>query len=107
MRRYSPAPASIARSRRGWRPLISSPCQPFLGPRCRSIRIFFDPIEIDNRSVENLRAAWYPYTMPFNLTGNPAVSLHCGFDPSGMQLAILLIARPGEDERLLRAAAPL
>jgi Asp-tRNA(Asn)/Glu-tRNA(Gln) amidotransferase A subunit family amidase len=45
--------------------------------------------------------------MPFNLTGNPAVSLHCGFDPSGMQLAILLIARPGEDERLLRAAAPL
>jgi aspartyl-tRNA(Asn)/glutamyl-tRNA(Gln) amidotransferase subunit A len=66
---------------------------------------FFGPIEIDNQSVENIRAAWYPYTMPFNLTGNPAVSLPCGFDAAGMPLAIQLIARPGEDERLLRVAA--
>lgn len=66
---------------------------------------FFGPIEIDNQSVENIRAAWYPYTMPFNLTGNPAVSLPSGFDPAGMPLAIQLIARPGEDERLLRVAA--
>jgi aspartyl-tRNA(Asn)/glutamyl-tRNA(Gln) amidotransferase subunit A len=66
---------------------------------------FFGPIEIDNQSVENIRAAWYPYTMPFNLTGNPAVSLPCGFDAAGMPLAIQLIARPGEDERLLQVAA--
>jgi aspartyl-tRNA(Asn)/glutamyl-tRNA(Gln) amidotransferase subunit A len=66
---------------------------------------FFGPIEIDNQSVENIRAAWYPYTMPFNLTGNPAISLPCGFDAAGMPLAIQLIARPGEDERLLRVAA--
>jgi aspartyl-tRNA(Asn)/glutamyl-tRNA(Gln) amidotransferase subunit A len=66
---------------------------------------FFGPIEIENQSVENIRAAWYPYTMPFNLTGNPAVSLPCGFDAAGMPLAIQLIARPGEDERLLRVAA--
>jgi aspartyl-tRNA(Asn)/glutamyl-tRNA(Gln) amidotransferase subunit A len=66
---------------------------------------FFGPIEIDNQSVENIRAAWYPYTMPFNLTGNPAISLPCGFDAAGLPLAIQLIARPGEDERLLRVAA--
>jgi aspartyl-tRNA(Asn)/glutamyl-tRNA(Gln) amidotransferase subunit A len=66
---------------------------------------FFGPIEIDNQSVENIRAAWYPYTMPFNLTGNPAISLPCGFDAAGMPLAIQLIARPGEDERLLHVAA--
>ncbi len=66
---------------------------------------FFGPIEIDNQSVENIRAAWYPYTMPFNLTGNPAISLPVGFDPAGMPLAIQLIARPGEDERLLRVAS--
>jgi len=66
---------------------------------------FFGPIEVDNQSVENIRAAWYPYTMPFNLTGNPAVSLPCGFDAAGIPLAIQLIARPGEDERLLRVAS--
>jgi len=66
---------------------------------------FFGPIEIDNQSVENIRAAWYPYTMPFNLTGNPAISLPCGFDAAGMPLAIQLVGRPGEDALLLRAAA--
>jgi aspartyl-tRNA(Asn)/glutamyl-tRNA(Gln) amidotransferase subunit A len=66
---------------------------------------FFGPIEIDNQSVENIRAAWYPYTMPFNLTGNPAISLPCGFDAAGMPLAIQLIGRPGEDALLLRTAA--
>jgi hypothetical protein len=29
----------------------------------------------DGEPVEDIRAAWYPYTMPFNLTGNPAVCL--------------------------------
>lgn len=66
---------------------------------------FFGPIEIDNQLVENIRASWYPYTMPFNLTGNPAISLPCGFDPAGMPMAIQLIARPGADAELLRIAA--
>jgi hypothetical protein len=54
---------------------------------------FFGPIEIDGEPVENIRAAWYPYTMPFNLTGNPAVSLPAGLDHAGMPLAIQLVAR--------------
>jgi aspartyl-tRNA(Asn)/glutamyl-tRNA(Gln) amidotransferase subunit A len=66
---------------------------------------FFGPIEIDNQLVENIRAAWYPYTMPFNLTGNPAISLPCGFDVDNMPLGIQLVARPGEDALLLRVAA--
>ena len=66
---------------------------------------FFGPIEIDGGDVPNLRAAWYPYTMPFNLTGNPAVSLPCGFDGDGLPMAIQLVGRCGEDLRLLRAAA--
>ena len=66
---------------------------------------FFGPITIDGRAVPNLRAAWYPYTMPFNLTGNPAVSLPCGFDEAGLPVAIQLVGRVGEDARLLQVAA--
>jgi aspartyl-tRNA(Asn)/glutamyl-tRNA(Gln) amidotransferase subunit A len=66
---------------------------------------FFGPIEIDNAPVENIRASWYPYTMPFNLTGNPAISLPAGFDSAGMPLAIQFVAPAGEDGRLLRLAA--
>ncbi|WP_267422863.1 amidase family protein [Methylobacterium sp. GC_Met_2] len=66
---------------------------------------FFGPITIDGTPVPNLRAAWYPYTMPFNLTGNPAVSLPCGLDEAGVPVAIQLVGRVGEDARLLRVAA--
>ncbi|MBV9201305.1 MAG: amidase, partial [Alphaproteobacteria bacterium] len=66
---------------------------------------FFGPIDIDGEPVENIRAGWYPYTMPFNLTGNPAISLPAGFDSAGLPLAIQLIAPIGADAALLRAAA--
>lgn len=42
--------------------------------------------------------------MPFNLTGNPAVSLPAGFDSAGLPLAIQLIAPVGADAALLRIA---
>jgi Asp-tRNA(Asn)/Glu-tRNA(Gln) amidotransferase A subunit family amidase len=43
--------------------------------------------------------------MPFNLTGNPGVSLPCGFDEAGLPVAIQLVGRVGEDARLLQVAA--
>ena len=66
---------------------------------------FFGPIEIDDEPVENIRAAWYPYTMPFNLTGNPAVSLPAGFDSASMPLAIQFVAPVGADAALLCVSA--
>jgi len=66
---------------------------------------FFAPIEIDGKPIDTMRRAWYPYTLPFNMTGNPAVSLPCGWASDGLPAGLQLIARIGEDALLLRAAA--
>ncbi|MDX2155331.1 MAG: amidase [Hyphomicrobiaceae bacterium] len=65
----------------------------------------FEPIVIENRKVDTVRRAWYPYTHPFNLTGNPAVVLPAGMHSDGLPVSIQLVGRRGEDQRLLRVAA--
>jgi aspartyl-tRNA(Asn)/glutamyl-tRNA(Gln) amidotransferase subunit A len=45
--------------------------------------------------------------IPFNLTGHPALALPCGFDGAGMPLSVQIVARRGEEARLLAAAAAL
>lgn len=65
----------------------------------------FDPIEIEDKKVDTVRKAWYPYTHPFNLSGNPAVTLPAGLHSDGLPVAIQLVGRRGEDIRLLRVAA--
>ncbi|EHL98409.1 Amidase [Acetobacteraceae bacterium AT-5844] len=64
-------------------------------------------IEIDGRQLEDVRSHWFPWTMPFNLTGHPALSLPVGFGASGLPLSVQLVAPMREDARLLRAAALL
>ena len=34
----------------------------------------FEPIEIDGVEAGELRRNWFPYTMPFNITGHPAIT---------------------------------
>jgi aspartyl-tRNA(Asn)/glutamyl-tRNA(Gln) amidotransferase subunit A len=65
----------------------------------------FEAVEIEGRTTDTVRKAWYPYTHPFNLTGHPAVSLPCGFHSDGLPLAIQLVGRRGEDARLFKVAA--
>ena len=66
---------------------------------------FFAPIEIDGKPIDTMRRAWYPYTLPFNMTGNPAVSIPCDWDNQGLPVGLQLIGRLGEDALLLRTAA--
>ncbi len=65
------------------------------------------PIEIAGRPAGSLRGAWYPYTLPFNQTGHPAVSVPCGFTCDGLPAGLQLVGRWFADGLLLRAAAAL
>jgi aspartyl-tRNA(Asn)/glutamyl-tRNA(Gln) amidotransferase subunit A len=65
----------------------------------------FEPIEIEGQPVDTPRRAWFPYTHPFNISGNPAVTLPAGLHSDGLPVAIQLVGRRGEDAKLLRVAA--
>ena len=66
---------------------------------------FADVVAIDGDPVDTMRRAWYPYTLPFNMTGNPAISIPCGWDKDGLPIGLQLIGRLGADSTLLHAAA--
>ncbi|HET7120072.1 MAG TPA: amidase [Solirubrobacterales bacterium] len=50
---------------------------------------------------------FYPYCVPWNHLGNPAMSVPAGFSPEGMPLAIQVIARHGAEATLLSLAAQI
>lgn len=46
-----------------------------------------------------------PFTYPFNLTGQPAASVPCGWTPEGLPVALQIVGRWHADALVLRAAA--
>jgi amidase len=48
-----------------------------------------------------------PFTAPWNVTGQPALSVPSGLTDDGLPVAVQLVARPGEDALLLRLASKL
>ena len=48
---------------------------------------------------------WTPFTYPFNLTGQPAATVPCGFDRDGLPIGLQIVGRWREDRTVLQAAA--
>jgi aspartyl-tRNA(Asn)/glutamyl-tRNA(Gln) amidotransferase subunit A len=61
------------------------------------------PQEIEGRPIT--RRGWIPFTYPFNLTGQPAISVPCGFTADGLPVGLQLVGRRWEDALVLRAGA--
>ncbi len=59
------------------------------------------PPELPGRNV----VSWVYYTYPFNLTGNPAASLPCGFTADGLPVGLQVIARTNHEADVLRLSA--
>jgi aspartyl-tRNA(Asn)/glutamyl-tRNA(Gln) amidotransferase subunit A len=65
----------------------------------------FGTITIDGRVFDDVRPNWFPWTMPFNMTGHPAVSIPSGFGSDGLPIGIQLVGQFRGDVELLHAAA--
>jgi aspartyl-tRNA(Asn)/glutamyl-tRNA(Gln) amidotransferase subunit A len=61
------------------------------------------PSTIDGRPVS--REASSAFTFPFNMTGEPAASVPCGFTRDGLPIGLQIVGRRFEDATVLRASA--
>ncbi len=48
---------------------------------------------------------WSPFTYPFNMTGQPAVSVPCGFDQGGLPIGLQFVGPRYRDDIVLALAA--
>ncbi|MDO5295082.1 MAG: amidase family protein [bacterium] len=62
------------------------------------------PASIDGREINTL-FGWTPFTYPFNLTGQPAVTVPAGFTKNHLPVGIQLVGPRGSEMRLLKLAA--
>ena len=59
--------------------------------------------ELPGSSVDAFFDSWCN-TFPFNLSENPAISINCGFTPSGLPVGLQIVGRPFDDVGVLRVA---
>jgi aspartyl-tRNA(Asn)/glutamyl-tRNA(Gln) amidotransferase subunit A len=64
------------------------------------------PVGLDaGGSIESqMYAEWAAYLYPFNLTGNPALSVPCGFTALGLPVGLQLVGAYHDEQRLIDVA---
>jgi len=77
--------------------LLVTPTCPIVAPRLGEVTVTTEGKE------EALGDAHSRFTNFFNLTGNPAISIPSGMHLTGLPMGVQVIARPFEEETLLRA----
>jgi len=70
-----------------------------------STKLPLGPEQVRGENVDP-QAGW-AFTWPFNLTGQPAVSIPCGWTKDGLPLGLQLVGRRGADGLILRVAAAI
>jgi amidase len=68
---------------------------------------FIDPVNLEPREVGRRQADVFPFTPPFNFTGQPAMSMPLAWSSDGLPLGMQFVARYGDEATLFRLAAQL
>jgi Asp-tRNA(Asn)/Glu-tRNA(Gln) amidotransferase A subunit family amidase len=70
-----------------------------------STKLPLGPEQVRGENVDP-QVGW-AFTWPFNLTGQPAISIPCGWTKDGLPLGLQLVGRRGADGLILRVAAAI
>jgi aspartyl-tRNA(Asn)/glutamyl-tRNA(Gln) amidotransferase subunit A len=92
---------TIAAYRALWRSfdVLVTPTSPIAAPAIGATAARFGEKEVP------LVRVFLDLTLPFNLTGQPAISIPCGFTRGGLPIGLQLVGRPFDEATLFRAAA--
>jgi len=66
-----------------------------------------DPVAGDLKAFDRRTAASFPFTAPFNMTGQPSISLPLAQSATGLPIGMMFTARYGDEATLFRLAAQL
>jgi amidase len=67
----------------------------------------FDPVPGDPSAQMRRAGQWVAYTPPFNMSGQPAVSLPLHWSEAGLPIGVQLVAGYGREDVLVRVASQL
>ena len=68
---------------------------------------FIDPVRLEPREVAKRQSVVFPFTPPFNFTGQPAMSVPLAWSSAGLPIGMQFAARYADETTLFRVAAQL
>ena len=68
---------------------------------------YLDPLNGDLKEFDRRQAATFPFTPPFNMTGQPSLSLPLWQSQNNLPIAMMFTGRYGDEATLFRLAGQL
>jgi amidase len=68
---------------------------------------FIDPVNLEPREVNRRQGRTFPFTPPFNFSGQPSLSLPLETDANGLPIGMMFSGRYADEATLFRLAAQL
>ena len=68
---------------------------------------FIDPVRLEPREVDERQAQTFGFTPPFNMTGQPSLSLPLAHSKNGLPIGMMFTAKWGDEATLYRLAGQL
>jgi amidase len=68
---------------------------------------FIDPVNLEPKEVNRRQGRVFPFTPPFNFSGQPSLSLPLAMSASGLPIGMMFTARYADEATLFRLAGQL